>query len=174
VKKKWRRTFESEELLIKWRKSEELFTKVKKNVRKWRSAFESEELLIKWRIAYKDSEELSTKVKKNSRKWRIVEKVKGGLTNGRKSQKDGQTDQSKRWPQLCDVTWVGLEVREESSIGAIHPTGWRPMTPRSSGGSRCVSLAPSSVEGARPHPAPPLQYQDPIGFQDPIALVWDT
>jgi len=39
---------------------------------------------------------------------------------------------------------------------------------------RCVSLAPSSVEGARPHPAPPLQYQDPIGFQDPIALVWDT
>lgn len=46
----------------------------------------------------------------------------------------------------CDVTWAGLEVREESSIGAIHPTGWRPMTPRSSGGGASASLHQVSKE----------------------------
>jgi len=40
----------------------------------------------------------------------------------------------------CDVTWAGLEVREESSIGAIHSTGWRPTTPRSSGGGASASF----------------------------------
>ena len=46
----------------------------------------------------------------------------------------------------CDVTWAGLEEREESSIGAIHPTGWRPMTPRSSGGGASASLHQVSKE----------------------------
>ena len=40
----------------------------------------------------------------------------------------------------CDVTWAGLEVREESSIGAIHSTGWRPTTPRSSDGGASASF----------------------------------
>ena len=139
---KWRRTFESEELLIKWRKSEELFTKVKKNVRKWRK-----------------SEELFIKVKKDIRKWRIVEKVKSGLINGRKSQKDGRTDQSKRWPQLlwCDLGWFRGTWR------IFHwrypPYGVETHDPEILR-RRCVSLTSSSVEGARPHPAPPLQLTD--------------
>ena len=62
----------------------------------------------------------------------------------------------------CDVTWAGLEVREESSIGAIHSTGWRPMTPRSSGGSASASFNQVLKEQ---DPTPRRRYTTAVYFE---------